>query len=127
MDKSGQGLGAAIIGAIFNNSFLHQMKQAPEGLSASTKDILKTLRNPEIAESSKAFLREAINTSMHYIYWGLILFTLFIFLFMYLVPHRDPKDNEPMVLNWWFENMNSCYIQNRSVNSHKKFLPAISL
>lgn len=95
----GQGLGAAIIGAIFNNSFLHQMKQAPEGLSASTKDILKTLRNPEIAESSKAFLREAINTSMHYIYWGLILFTLFIFLFMYLVPHRDPKDNEPMVLN----------------------------
>lgn len=95
----GQSLGAAIIGAIFNNSFLHLMKSAPAGLSASTKDILKRLHDPAIAESSKAYLRQAINTSMHHIYWGLILFTVMIFVFLYLVPHRDPKDKSVIELS----------------------------
>ena len=31
---------------------------------------------------------------MDYIYWGIVFFALLIFLLIYLVPHRDPKDEK---------------------------------
>lgn len=89
----GQSLGAAIIGAIFNNSFLQQMKNAPSDVPAVIKDIIGTFNSPDLADTSKEFLRGAINTSMHNVYWGLILFTLLIILCLYIVPQRSAKDN----------------------------------
>lgn len=93
----GQSLGAAVFGAIFNSSLLQQMKSAPPGFPASTKNIMEIFQTPGLSESSKTFLRDAINTSMHHIYWGLIFFTLLIFLCLYLVPHRSPKDDSVII------------------------------
>lgn len=88
----GQSLGAAIFGAIFNNTFLQQMKHAPLGLPSSTNNVMEIIHAPGLAESSKAFVREAISTSMQHIYWGCAFFALIILFCIYRVPHRDPKD-----------------------------------
>lgn len=88
----GQSLGAAVMGSIFNNSLLQQMENAPSGLVSSSKDIIKVLHSPDVAESSKNFIRDAINVSMHHIYWGLVIFTVMIMAWLYLIPKRDPKD-----------------------------------
>lgn len=88
----GQSLGATIFGAIFNNTLNHQMENAPSELASSTQNIMETLRNDSVSDNAKSFLRASISNSMDYIYWGILFFALLIFLFMYLVPHRDPKD-----------------------------------
>lgn len=88
----GQSLGAAIFGAIFNNSLMQQMKNAPADLPSSTPNLMEVLHDPAVPESAKSFLREAINSSMHHIYWGLAFFALLIFVSLYIMPHRDPKD-----------------------------------
>ncbi len=88
----GQSLGAAIIGAIFNNSFLHQMKSKPSDIPDSIKDIIGTFHSSDLVESSKEFLRGAINISMQNVYLGLVFFTLLIILCLYIVPQRSAKD-----------------------------------
>lgn len=89
----GQSLGAAIFGAVFNNSLIQQMKHAPAELLSSTQNVMEALHRPELSESAKTFLREAINASMSHIYWGLAFFAMLIFFCLYRVPHRNPKDN----------------------------------
>ncbi len=88
----GQSLGATVVGAIFNNSLMQQVKNFPSDFSISSDNILKTLHAHEIDETVKTFLSGAINNSMHHIYWGLILFTLVIFIFLYLVPYKHPRE-----------------------------------
>ncbi|MDD5609823.1 MAG: MFS transporter [Ignavibacterium sp.] len=88
----GQSLGAAIIGAIFNNSFLHQMKSKPSDIPDSIKDIIGTFHSSDLVESSKEFLRGAINISMQNVYLGLVFFTFLIILCLYIVPQRSAKD-----------------------------------
>ena len=88
----GQSLGASVVGAIFNNSLMKQLKNAPSGFSFSTDNMLKTLHSSELSETARVFLSEAINNSMRHIYWGLILFTAVIFIFLYLVPYKHPKE-----------------------------------
>lgn len=88
----GQSLGASVVGAIFNNSLMKQLTNAPSGFSFSTDNMLKTLHSSELSETARVFLAEAINNSMRHIYWGLILFTAVIFIFLYLVPYKHPKE-----------------------------------
>ena len=88
----GQSLGASVVGAIFNNSLMKQLTNAPSGFSFSTDNMLKTLHSSELSETARVFLSEAINNSMRHIYWGLILFTAVIFIFLYLVPYKHPKE-----------------------------------
>ncbi len=88
----GQSLGASVVGAIFNNSLMKQLKNAPSGFSFSTDNMLKTLHSSELSETARVFLSEAINNSMRHIYWGLILFTAVIFIFLYLVPYKHQKE-----------------------------------
>lgn len=88
----GQSLGAAVIGAIFNNTFLRQLKNAPDEVPSSINDILNVLSDPLLSESSKEYIRNAINISMKNIYWGMMIFTLLIFVALWVVPYRDPKD-----------------------------------
>lgn len=88
----GQSLGATIFGAIFNNTLNYQMENAPAELASSTQNILATLEDQSVSETAKSFLRTSISNSMDYIYWGILFFALLIFLWIYLVPHRDPKD-----------------------------------
>ncbi|HLW13896.1 MAG TPA: hypothetical protein VKX30_00185, partial [Flavobacteriaceae bacterium] len=63
-----------------------------EDLAFSTENIIGTLDNEAVSENAKSFLRDAISNSMDYIYWGIVFFAILIFIFMYLVPHRDPND-----------------------------------
>lgn len=86
----GQSVGAAIFGAIFNNSLQQQMENAPPGTPSSAKNVMEMLEHPGLPGSSKEFIRTAISTSMHHVYWALLLFAAFIFLCIYRVPHRDP-------------------------------------
>lgn len=88
----GQALGAAIMGAIFNNSLQHQLLQAPKGLPASTSDILHIMQDPGLDLGARAFLAGAINTAMQHVYWGMVLFILLTFWCLYAIPHRDPAD-----------------------------------
>src|SRR5690625_3711583 len=53
----GQSLGATIFGAIFNNTLIYQLRNAPEDLTFSTQNILDTLQNPEVSDNAKSFLR----------------------------------------------------------------------
>lgn len=89
----GQSLGATIVGAIFNNSFLQQMHHAPSGFTLSTKDIMSTLHDKTLSLDITTFVKNTINHSMHNVYWGLLIFTLIIIYFLYHVPHRSPKDH----------------------------------
>lgn len=88
----GQSLGATIFGTIFNNTLIQQLKSAPEDLASSTQNVIETLNDESVSESAKIFLRSAISNSMDYIYWGIVFFAILIFIFMYLVPHRNPND-----------------------------------
>lgn len=88
----GQSLGATIFGAIFNNTLNYQIQSAPTDLTSSTENIMDTLNSESVSDNAKSFLRESISHSMDYIYWGILFFAILIFISMYLVPHRDPKD-----------------------------------
>lgn len=88
----GQALGAAIFGAVFNNTFLQQMKHAPTDLPASANNVLEIIHTPELPEVGKAFLRSAINVAMQHIYWGCAFFALIILACIYHVPRRRNKD-----------------------------------
>ncbi len=82
----GQSLGAAVAGAIFNNSFMQRVQSAPMELPSVSNDVLKTLHNPAFPEVGKEFIRHSIHFAMHHIYWGMILFTILIITALYFVP-----------------------------------------
>ncbi|MBW7909249.1 MAG: MFS transporter [Kiritimatiellae bacterium] len=84
----GQSLGAAIFGAIFNNSFQRQMSHAPVAMREGLTDILHVLKEPGIPVAKRAFLREAINLSTHHIYIGLSLFAILALFAICLMPAR---------------------------------------
>jgi len=84
----GQSLGAAIFGAIFNNSLQHQMLRAPPGLSASAADVLHALKNPELSPGQKVFLQKAVSASMIHIYLGLVCFAALVVLAIAGAPRR---------------------------------------
>lgn len=84
----GQSLGAAVFGAIFNNSFQMQMKNAPVEFAENTADILHVLKSSEITTAKKLFLEKAFSNATVHIYIGLTLFALFTFLAIYKVPKK---------------------------------------
>lgn len=87
----GQSLGATLVGAVFNNSLLYQLGNAPSDLPSTTQNVMEVLNDPKISIEAKTFLREAINLAMGHVYWGLAFFTIVIFLCLYRVPHRNPN------------------------------------
>src|SRR5690606_12977151 len=88
----GQSLGATLVGAIFNNSILQQLKDAPSDLTSATKNVMEILHNPAVSDEAKEYLRGAINLAMSHVYWGLAFFTIIIFICLYRVPSRDPNE-----------------------------------
>lgn len=93
----GQSLGAAIFGAIFNNSFRHQMERAPIQFSESTTDILQVLKSPDIAAAKKVFLEKAISNATWHIYAGLTIFALCAFWTIWKVPANPFWRKRPLV------------------------------
>ncbi|OQY91805.1 MAG: MFS transporter [Sphingobacteriales bacterium UTBCD1] len=90
----GSSLGAAIFGAIFNNSLSAQMASAPKDLSVDTSQILRSLESPSISAGSKIFLEKAINTATHHIYYSLVLFSLLTLVCMLFVPNDGKPDEK---------------------------------
>lgn len=88
----GQSVGAAIFGAIFNNSFAAQMQKAPTGFPVDTKNILQFLHKPSIDPQTKTFIEKAINQSIQHVYVGLVFFAFIIFMAIYLVPEMNTPD-----------------------------------
>lgn len=84
----GQSLGAAIFGAIFNASFMHQIERAPASLMVNRNGILSTIKDPDLPESVRIFLQKAMSTATQHIYIGLTIFALLTFLCIFLVPER---------------------------------------
>lgn len=94
----GQSVGAAIMGAIFNNSLFTRLQSASFDVSNESADILRTLQNVAVSEESKIFLRNSINISMHYVYWGMAFFAAIIVFVLLRIPHRNPKDFSTIVI-----------------------------
>src|SRR5699024_1716792 len=82
----GQSLGAAIFGAIFNTSFVSQLEQSHFNVPESTENILDILNSPGLSEQAKTFIKEALNTANHHIYYGMIFFGILTLLAVLLVP-----------------------------------------
>lgn len=89
----GQSLGASIIGAIFNHAFTAKLKNAPLHSPEISSNLLKEFHSPDLSVELKEFIKNTMNFSMHQVYIALLIFSIFIFIFMYLVPHRDPNDH----------------------------------
>ncbi len=87
----GQSLGAAIFGAIFNNSFQRQMSVAPAGMAEEASDILKVIKSSEITEAKKIFLQKAVSTSTVNIFIGLSIFAVIIIWATYKLPKKFTK------------------------------------
>ncbi|HRN37374.1 MAG TPA: hypothetical protein PLL18_10740, partial [Flavobacteriales bacterium] len=83
---------AAVMGAIFNNVFLHRLAHAPPGAPGSTADVIRLIHDPATAAPVRTFLEEAINVSMRGAYGGMVVFAVLLFGLLYLVPHRSPND-----------------------------------
>ena len=90
----GQSLGATIFGAVFNNSFLHQMEQAPGGLSSSTGNVMEIIHTSGLPAQTMAFIRGSINLAMQHVYWGCVFFAAVILLCIYRVPSRKPHGED---------------------------------
>lgn len=88
----GASLGASIMGAIFNHAFTSQLKEAPSYAKEIPTDILKAFHSENLSREVREFIKNAMNSTMHEVYIALFIFSLFILIFIFFVPRRDPQD-----------------------------------
>lgn len=90
----GQSLGAAIVGAIFNTSFSHQLSQSDLDLPDNNGNILKMLEAPDLSQKAESFIKEAINLSYQHIYYGMAILAVLTLLAVFLMPKMLNVDSE---------------------------------
>ncbi len=90
----GQSVGAAVFGAIFNNSFQSQMNTAPPEFIEKTENILEIIKNPAVSEAKKLFLQQAVNISTSHIYIGLVIFSILTMIAVYKMPVKGELKEE---------------------------------
>ncbi|MDQ7916084.1 MDR family MFS transporter [Mesonia sp. MT50] len=90
----GQSLGAAIVGAIFNASFSQQVSEAPFDLPEQDGNILQMLQTPSLSAEAKFFLKGAINTANHHIYYGMAILAVLTFAAIWLIPKKIQTKEE---------------------------------
>lgn len=91
----GQSLGAAIFGAVFNNSFQIQMKAAPHEYAVTATEVLHVVKGGDITEGHRSFLEKAISNSTLHIYAGLTLFAVLTLLAVWRIPWRPGLQRRP--------------------------------
>lgn len=85
----GQSLGAAIFGAVFNGTYIHEIENSGhEEIPKGTENILDTLHHASLTREAKRFIKEALNTANHHIYYGMIIFGVLTFLAVLLIVPR---------------------------------------
>src|SRR5699024_3544526 len=88
----GQSLGAAIFGAVFNASYTKELTKADFKISENVENVSDILQSPDLSESAKTFIKQALNTSNHHIFYGMIIFACLTFAaVLFLVPRRLNK------------------------------------
>lgn len=91
----GQSLGAALFGAIFNGSYTHDLNHSKYEISQDTENVLETLNSTQISQNAKDFIREALNTANHHIFYAMIIVAIITFFaILFLVPRRLEKLKE---------------------------------
>lgn len=93
----GQSLGAAIIGAIFNNALKTELKNASVNIPGNHHDIIDLLHSSKLLPHTEHFLRSAINNATHHIYIGLVIFSVITLMVVFIAPRHFPitkKDKE---------------------------------
>ena len=90
----GQSLGAAIVGAIFNTSFSHQLAQSNLDFPENDGNVLKMLESPNLSQKAENFLHQAINTSYSHIYYGMAIIAVLTFLAVFLMPRMMNTGSE---------------------------------
>lgn len=86
----GQSLGAAIIGAIFNNALKAELKDAPVPIPGNHHDIINLLHSSRLPADAVHFLRSAVNNATHHIYIGLLVFSIITFMVIFIAPGHFP-------------------------------------
>jgi EmrB/QacA subfamily drug resistance transporter len=87
----GQSLGAAIVGALFNEAIRAQLLAAPKALAPSMPDaneVMTALQSSTLASSSRHYLQAAFDAATQHVYVGMIWAGVLIFLLVLLVPRH---------------------------------------
>lgn len=88
----GQSLGAAIFGAIFNQTYSSELEKSSFDVTIDSENVLQTLQDTQLAENAKNLIREAINTATHHIFYAMLTIIFLTFLAIYfLVPKKLEK------------------------------------
>jgi EmrB/QacA subfamily drug resistance transporter len=86
----GQSLGAAVFGAIFNTTLAAQLATAPKHLRAqlprSVNAVMSALHGYRLSDAAKAYLRHAIYTATHHLYFGLLAVAILTLVVVLLIP-----------------------------------------
>ncbi len=94
----GQTLGAAIFGAIFNYALRQQLNQAPAALGDALPDglnqVVGALNQPDLSRAVGDFLRQAIFNATGWLYAGIMVFAVVMFLVTLIAPHHFPVKDE---------------------------------
>lgn len=87
----GQSIGAAVYGAIFNTSLVLSMQTSAHEFPSDSDNILDILLSPELTEQAKEFLQQTINSAYSNIYYGMLLFSVFVLIALILMPKKLGK------------------------------------
>jgi EmrB/QacA subfamily drug resistance transporter len=88
----GQSIGAAIFGAIFNNTIAARLADAPSALRADLpRDInavIGALHRREVTDATDLYLRQAIHAATHHVYVGLACVALATLAVVWMTPRH---------------------------------------
>jgi len=87
----GQSLGAAVVGALFNNAMRHTLDTAPAALAGrlpGVNDVMTALQTDPSASATRQFLLAAFDAATHQVYVGMIGVAVLMLAAVMLVPRR---------------------------------------
>ncbi|MFT0533335.1 MDR family MFS transporter [Castellaniella hirudinis] len=89
----GQSLGAAVVGALFNNAMQSLMQTAPATLEAplpAARDVMSVLQSSPAASALHQYLLTVFDSATHQVYVGMIWVAVLTLLAILLVPRHPP-------------------------------------
>ncbi|HEY9448986.1 MAG TPA: MFS transporter, partial [Gemmatimonadaceae bacterium] len=94
----GQSLGAALFGAVFNNSMAQQLASAPASLRGAlpreVDSVIDVLESHRLAGAADDYLRRAMYVATHHVYIGAVIIALLTVGMVLLAPRRFPVARE---------------------------------
>ncbi|HRP90163.1 MAG TPA: MDR family MFS transporter [Edaphocola sp.] len=94
----GQSIGAALVGAIFNNSLSQQIETNENIKELKPEQVLTQIKSSSANDSLKLILKDIVNNATHHVYWGLLFFSLIIILFLFAIPNKKNRAKDALKL-----------------------------